>query len=118
MKNLLFALLFLTPAFAQEPVPAVPLPWDAAELSWIPPTEYAAGGSLIDGVVLKYLVEALPPDGKDWVTLAILEGVTTYKIENLSEGLWTFRVRVVTDVASVSEPALVTKQIVMPSNPG
>lgn len=115
MKNLIFVLLFLSPAFAQEPVPVPPLPWDVAELSWIPPEEYAAGGSLVDGVVLKYLVEALPPDGKDWVTLAILEGVTTYKIENLSEGLWTFRVRVVTDGVSVSVPSLVTKQIVMPS---
>jgi hypothetical protein len=107
MKGLAVVLLLLTaPCFGQEE-----LPLDSVVLNWTVPQEYAAGGSLAEPIVLSYNVEVLPPEGGEWITVDSTKE-TTYRLDKLTPGLWTFRVRVLTNGVAISAPSNVRTKII------
>lgn len=112
LTTVLINLVLASLAFAQT-VPAIP--WDSAVLTWTAPTEYAAGGTLADPVDIAYIVEVSGPGGNGWGPVAIVRGVTTYRFDNLSPGLWSFRIKTLINGAAFSLASNVgTKNIVAP----
>lgn len=110
------ALIFLLAPIAYSQTTPAPIPFDSAVLTWTVPTTYASGGSLPDPVDIQYIIEVSGPGGNGFGPMAIVRNVTTYRIDNLVPGLWSFRIKTIINGASFGQPSVVgTKNVVPPT---
>lgn len=101
MKKFLCLLaIFSSSAFAQAAVP-----WNVAEITIVPPTEYADGSGLVDTTVapLTFQIETLDPGKTDWRILTTVTALF-YRHVGLTVGKHSYRVKVLANGA-VSAPS-------------
>lgn len=115
MKRLPALLLLM--ALASFAKAQVPIPYDSAELCW-PELQYAAGGSLADPSGVSVIIEVSAPGGNGWGPIAVVHDVTCWRVDNLADGLWSFRLKLVTNGAVFGPPtAPVSKLVKTPPQP-